>query len=411
MAKNTLNTSWTSDGLLIAKQSVGGDLDGSLQWVASRLDGKRILLSEVSSPIDPSTALGFAKCTSEMLYDLILGIHRRGWTGMVNVDLGVGYKRLFFTAGELVFAGSDLMDDRLGEVIYRHEMITLDQLTDFAVQVDRKTKFGQVLLRSGKFTNTDLWNALKSQVAEIFRSIFFVDHCVIEVREGTAPIEVSFESGTEALLDAAYSFGAQFRGFCRRVRGGARVFPVRLDDGASIATGTFAGDLLQICSELQNIQDILNRSKLADLNTLFAIHKLISCGRLRVEGLSDPVVSHLDGRFTALKSCIDSYQFLHGIVIKSFESAGLALPIRELSDFALSLNQRDDVSIYLDSSGVLSEESIGNILRQCSANLQRLAYFRIRIESLTRYLLQMAGDLLPNEISADLKRSFREISQ
>jgi len=261
MTKNALNTSWTGDGLLIAGSSLGKDFSASTKWVASQLDKGRILLSDASSQLEPSTALGFAKCTSEMLYDLILGIHRRGWTGVVHVDSGFGHKRLFFTAGEFVFAGSDLIDDRLGEVIYRDEMITLDQLTDFAVQVDRKTKFGQVLLRSGQFTNTDLWNALKAQVAEIFRSVFFVEHCIIEVREGAAPLEVSFESGTQVLLDAAFSFGAQFRGFCRRINPGVRVFPILAEDGANPATGTFVGDLLEICKDAVSVEDMLARSK------------------------------------------------------------------------------------------------------------------------------------------------------
>jgi hypothetical protein len=248
-------------------------------------------------------------------------------------------------------------------------------------------------------------------VGEIFRSVFFVDQCVIEVREGTAPIQVSFESGTEAILDAAFSFGAQFRGFCRRIHPGVRVVPVIVDDATRPGAGTFAGDLLQICSDASSIHDVLGRSKLADLNTLAALHKLVAAGRLRVEGLPDPVVSHLDGRFATLKSCIDSYQFLHALTVKAFDGAGLVLPTRELAEFALALNEGGDVSIYLANSGGLTEESIGNILKQCSANLQRLPYFRIRIESLIRYLLQMAGDMLPFDSATSLKRQFREISQ
>ena len=238
-----------------------------------------------------------------------------------------------------------------------------------------------------------------------------MEHCIIEVREGAAPLEVSFESGTQVLLDAAFSFGAQFRGFCRRINPGVRVFPILAEDGANPATGTFVGDLLEICKDAVSVEDILARSKLADLNTLAAMHKLIASGRLRVEGLPDQVVSHLDGRFAALKSCIDSYQFLHALAVKAFESAGIALPKRELSAFALALNEGGDVSIYLAGSGGLTEESIGNILKQCSANLQRLPYFRIRIESLTRYLLQMGGDMLPFDVASSLKRQFREISQ
>ncbi len=411
MTNNALNTSWTSAGLLISGESLGKDFDASQTWKAARIDKGRILLSDQSSQMDPATALGFAKCTSEMLYDLIIGIHKRSWTGIIHVDSGFGRKRLYFKAGELVFAGSELIDDRLGEVIYRDDLITLDQLTNFAVQVDRKTKFGQVLLRSGKFTNTDLWNALKLQVSEIFRSVFLVDRCVVEVREGVPPIEVSFESDAEAMLDAAYSFGAQFRAFCARMHHGVRVFPIVASGIQQPIKGTFVGDLLELCKDGPTVQDVLVRSKLADLNTLVAVHKLIATGWVRVEGLQDPVVGQLDARFAALKSCLDSYQFLHSIAVKAFENSGLAMPVRELSDFALSLNKDGDVSIYLAASGLVTDESISNILRQSSYNLQRLPYFRIRIESLTRFLLQMALDMLPYDIATNLKRDYMEISQ
>ena len=410
MTTNELNANWSEGGLIISASNGTPELEFSKPWKAARLDSRRILTFAEGSESNPEKAQGFARCSADMLYDLIVGMNHRRWSGMIVVDTGFGHKKLYFNSGEFVFAGSDLMDDRLGEVIYRDAVISLDQLTDFAVQVDRKTKFGQVLLRSGNFTNTDLWNALKSQVREIFRSVFLVDSCYIEVHSGTAPIEVSFEDGTEDLLDAAYSFGAQFRAFCARVNQNVRVFPVESPLGGGAVSGTFNGDIMELCKDGPTVRVVLDRSKLAEIYTLMAIHKLTASGRLRLEGIKDPIASKMDGTFGNLKSSIDAYQVLHGLVRAAFAGAGINIPVEELIAFAMSLNHDGGASIYLDNKGALTAESVSNMLQQCAINTHRLPYFQTRVESLTRYFLQMAGDGLPGDASRKLRSEFKEIT-
>lgn len=286
----------------------------------------------------------------------------------------------------------------------------MDQLMSFAVQVDRKTKFGQVLLRSGSFTNTDLWNALKSQVREIIRSLFLVDRCYVEIQTGTPPLEVTFENGTKELLDAAYSFGAQFRAFHKRLGPNVQVTQIESPTGPRFEPGTFAGDIMELTKDSPSLKDVLGRSKLADTNTLVAIHRLVASGYLRLEGITEPLFSKMDGSFGNLKSRIDGYQVLHGLVVPALQSAGLAMPISELTSFALSLNHDGGATIYLDQKGELPAESISSMLQQCASNTHRLSFYQIRIETLTRYLLQIAGDLLPYDIARKVKNEFKEIT-
>ncbi len=81
----------------------------------------------------------------------------RRWSGSVSVEDEWGQKKLYFRDGELVFARSNAMDHRLGEVMYRQGLISLDELTESAVQVTRTLKFGQVLLTRKFFEPCDLW--------------------------------------------------------------------------------------------------------------------------------------------------------------------------------------------------------------------------------------------------------------
>src|SRR5690606_3773150 len=118
------------------------------------------------------------------------------------------------------FARSNIIDDRLGEVIYRWDAISLDQLAESAVKVTRVRKFGQVLLTSGIFSTVDLWNALKMQVRDIVRSIFLVPRVYVEIEGASrpAPSEVVFPEGTSTLIHESYSFGCMLREFIERLR-------------------------------------------------------------------------------------------------------------------------------------------------------------------------------------------------
>ena len=411
MSQKDLQTRWTNEGLLIvgAKAGDGVDIKAST-WRATRLSDKRLLVFADGSGENPTTTSGIAACSSQMLYDLLFGLNHRRWSGMIVVDVGFAKKKLYFSSGECVFAASDLMDDRLGEVIYREAMISMEQLANFAVQVDRKTKFGQVLLKSGEFNNTDLWNALKCQVREIFFSVFLVDNCYIEVYPTAAPVEIAFEEGTDSLLETAFSYGSQFRAFTARIESDTtRVIPSANEHPAKPGSGTFAGDLIELCTDAPLVKDVLVRSKLTPTNTLLVMQKLAAKGYLRFDGLAGAVAAKIESTVGNLKSTIDGYQVLHQLVDSKFSAANMALPIKDLNSFALSLNSGSDAAIYLDANGSLLSESVNDILQQCAANRYRIPYFRNRLGALTRYLLQISGDLLPTDLAKDLRREFQEI--
>lgn len=411
MSQKDLQTRWTAEGLLIASGSDGDGLKQNAEtWKVKRLADRRLLVFADNATENSASTTGMAACSSEMLYDLLFGLNHRRWSGMVVVDLGFAKKKLYFSGGECVFAASDLMDDRLGEVIYREAVISMEQLANFAVQVDRKTKFGQVLLKSGEFNNTDLWNALKYQVRDIFFSVFLVDSCYLEVYPNAAPVEIAFEEGTESLLETAFSYGSQFRAFTSRIETDrTKVIPISSQSLLKPEQGTFIGDIMELCKDTPLVKDVVARSKLAPTNTLLALQKLAAKGYLQFEGLGLAAAAKIESTVGSLKSTIDGYQVLHQIVSSNFSVASMPLPIRDLSDFALSLNAGSDAAIYLDANGALLSDSVNDIMQQCAANRYRIPYFRNRLGALTRYLLQVSGDMLPAELARNVRKEFQEI--
>lgn len=379
-------------------------------WSVTKIDPGRIMLSSKESGSNFESAEGFAKCSIDVLRDLLIGFHHRKRSGLISVDTGFGQKKLFFNRGELTFAGSSLMDDRLGEVIYREGMISLDQLTTSAVQVDRSTKFGQVLLREQIFTNTELWNALKSQVREIFRSVFLVPTVFVEIGEGTPPTEVMFDEGTGLLIENANSDGAQFRAFYQRLNNNTRVDVADGERVSSVAPSSFLSDMIGLSRNHQSIDELLKSSKLSDINTLWVLHRMSCLGYLIFSGMTPLKVPSSDSFFASLRSKLDALTWLQSMTMKAFLAANVPFPVSELQQFVWSLNDGNLAAIYVDDTGLLANECFGNIMSQCRGNIHRISYFETRVDSLIRYVLQMCGDLLPFEAAKTLRKQFAEIS-
>lgn len=413
MSQTDLMAKWTSEGLLIAGGLPGQNdsSQDSKNWSALPLADDRFLVFSKKADENPAAADGFSVCSSAILFDLLLGINHRAWSGMVLVDLGFAKKKLYFSKGDCVFAASDSIDERLGEVIFRAGMISVEQLANFSVQVDRTSKFGQILIRSYEFNNTDLWVALQTQVREILYSIFLVDRCYVEINQQLPRVEIAFEEGTEALLEAAFSHGSHFRAFRRRINPEkTRVMTTDVSEELGLPkAGTFAADFRELCNDAPLIKDVLTRSKLSEVNTLVAVQKLVAKGYLSLEGLTPPAAVSFESPLVGVKSAVDTYQQLHQICRREFDSSGQPWPERELNKFALDLNTPLDSAIYLDAQGSLLTDSINNILHQCVVNPHRVEYFRNRLVALTRYLLQMAGDTLPADAATTVKKEFQEI--
>lgn len=409
MVEPTLTAERSDSQLVVSGPTFTAEFDQG-PWSVTKVDRGRIMLTSRVSGSNFESAEGFAKCSIDVLRDLLIGFHHRKRSGLISVDTGFGQKKLFFNRGELTFAGSSLMDDRLGEVIYREGMISLDQLTTSAVQVDRSTKFGQVLLREQIFSNTELWNALKSQVREIFRSVFLVSTVFVEIGEGTPPTEVMFDEGTGLLIESAHSDGAQFRTFHQRLNSGTRVDVVEGERVSSVAPSSFLSDMLALSRSHQSIDELLKSSKLSDINTLWVLHRMSCLGYLFFSGLTPLKLPSNESFFATLRSKLDALAWLQSMSMKAFVAANISFPVAELQRFAWSLNEGNLAAIYVDDAGLLANECFGNIMSQCLGNTHRISYFETRVDSLIRYVLQVCGDLLPFEASKTLRKQFAEIS-
>lgn len=381
------------------------------QWHASLIgDGKILLeaLPESGSLSDNS----FAKCSIEMFTATLKGLFDQKFSGTVIIHFSAFAKKLYIQKGELVFASSSLMDDRLGEVIYRRGLITIDQMMAAAVQVNRTKKFGKVLIESEGFSNIGLWNALKLQVKEIFNSIFFYEDVFFQVNKGdtNAPTSVFFEEESQDLLAKASQFGEMFREFKSRMN--AEAVGSLLPGGKGISQsadykGTFLGDFSGMIERTPKVAELTNDSKLNVVTTTLALFDLVNRKWVVIDGMD---TGRVDGSAAAeireLKSYLDSYHVFLGVSQKSFKDSNKPFPVSELHAFVKPKYSVHQIPLYLLEEGAIAPGSAKSLFSMLRAGAKEKVISHVI--GLSQFLLQVSCDLLP-EKSADLKQSYREM--
>ena len=417
--ENTFEIQEQSNTLLIKsdffrKNSINYNQSGP-NWIAYAIDNNRLIIQHapIKQQMVTDTDTAMAWTSIEIFTHILKGLNKQGWSGYISVDLGeYGIKGLYLSNGEICFAKSNMIDDRLGEVIYRAGLISLDKMTDYATRVTRSKKFGQVLLETQTFSTIDLWEALKQQIKDIIRSIFLVSHLYYEIKSGVglAPTEILFNEGTSNLIEEFYSFGAMTHGFISRLK---PTFSIEITNDEEILQkcppGSFLGDFIEIIKENPKVDFVLNTSKLSKPNTYIALMNLVNMGICKITEFNLQNVPTYTDSLSILKSKIDAYSILLKEALGIFSANNILFPYKDLKYFALSLNPQGFISIYLDEYGYIDKNCIINMYSQCKNNPERIKFFTLRLDALIKFIVQISNDLLPKDVSKHIKETYISI--
>ncbi len=408
---SSITVSVVSDAIEVRGFSAPEDGKG---WVGQALDEQRILLSHAGADLGVKgrPALQMSG-DSFFLRSQLDGLADRSFSGVVVIDTGYGIKRIFFSSGAIVFAGSSVMDDRLGEVIYREGKISLDDWMASAAQVSKTQKFGQVLISSKIFSNDQLWHALRLQVSQIVRSVFMADRVYVEVMpgEGLAPTEVVFTESVHEMIAAAYSFGVSFRAFLVRLKAESEVVLIKSAEELQerYLQGTFFGDLISLIKTQSNVQEFINLSKLVPYNTIAALCSLVRQGACKIVPEGDEIRRN-EAELASLRSKIDGYSYVLGAVVKAFMEGKKDFPIGDLKSLVSSLQPLSGSSLYVNEQGSLPKDSVLSMFAECVADREQKFFYMARIEAMLQFLLQIAGDNLDFKVAQGLRKDYRAVT-
>lgn len=184
--------------------------------------------------------------------------------------------------GQVTSAGSTLIDDRLGEVIYREGRLTLDTFVDAAGKVTKQLRFGDLLIKSGIFTPVDLYDALASQSRAIMSSLVFYPLVEVEFKENATPPKLELPLG-QTLDDMFEDALGEFR-YVQLFEREARALPaLAVDEEASyLANNDFFRDVLGLVRETPDFAEVVDKtSRLSKPYTVRALFELYLRGVIK----------------------------------------------------------------------------------------------------------------------------------
>jgi tetratricopeptide (TPR) repeat protein len=212
---------------------------------------------------------------------LFLGLRAGKKTGIAVFEQTGAVKKVYFKDGYVLFASSNLDDDRLGECLLRVGAITQEQY-DVSVVLLKKTdkKQGAILLELGILSSKDLVASVQLQVASIILSLFSWRDGSYRFDEGPPPLDdiipLQMSSGNLILEGVRRLDWQTVRDSLPPLETVLRpaTDPVALFQNADLSQNQKA--VLSLIDGKRSIKEICALSKAGDFYTLKVIYILLS---------------------------------------------------------------------------------------------------------------------------------------
>ncbi len=387
------------DGKLVISEDY--DITSSDWGLFSVSDGRYIIQNK-NQKMEAKNGLGW--CSVDMFYRFLLGVVRANSSGVVFVLVGDNVKKIYFNEGNICFAGSDLIDDRLAEVAYRAGYISIDDLVHSTVKVTKDQKFGRVLLNTGIFSKYQLWQSLKSQIKHIVDSIFLSDYVYYEWKEGTslAFTELEFEEDSISMLEKAYGYGQLYRMFCTSVVSDAMIsVDEQVINSYNFQKGTFLYDFISLLKDSPTVSTLITNCK---LNEDYTYAMLLECMSKNICSYSYRFsLTDENSRSHQILVIIKEYERVLSVLKDYFSAEGIDFPSNDIMLFWKNLPLDDKERIYPREDLSLSDFTKDRIKIMCYLNERYFNVYKKTFSSIKKFLLHLSIDSLSLSSSKKLK--------
>lgn len=283
-------------------------------------------------------------------------------TGVLTVTHGGAKKSLYIKAGRVVFASSNLPNDRLGELLLREGKITVEEYEASIKAISKGKRQGKALVEMGALSPKDLWEGVQFQVREIVYPMFQWEEGQFHFEQSQAPekerITVDLDivdltlSGLRR-VDANGSIQAHFaegHTVLERVPGDA-------PDGLE----PYEEHVLNLVDGERSAVEVCRDSEIGDNETLKLLYAMQCIGVLRAKGKK---VHTLDQDFVpedTVTSLMNSFNGMYGTIFKHMVKEVGPIAENVLEKYLGGLReQRKDVfaGVKLQKDGTLDPAAI-----------------------------------------------------
>ena len=364
-------------------------------------------MAVTSSPSSIEKDIDVGRNSLQVFGHLLQGLIRDRWSGTITANTEAWKKRIYLDQGRFCFATSTLIDDRLGEVLYRRDLLTIDQLTELAMKVTNTAKFGQVMRKHGIMSSSQLWYALRTQVISIIKSLFMNERISYLIQCGAQP------AGSLIVIDDCYelvenfkAFNSIFIKFCNSIDDKTFLM-ISKKKSAALPRSSFYGDMLTLIERNRKVKEVVKSSRLSVPYTMTALLELLTMNvcSLNTDFVNKNLLAGVE--LVAVKTAADSYRVMLEKVTAAFARHGCEGELGEVRKFSLTLVHPELRTLVLDCDGEISLNALARVADHCAFDLSQVYFYASKIWTLTRFLVQTAADVLPAEEVQQIMTTYR----
>ncbi|MBN2371662.1 MAG: DUF4388 domain-containing protein [Vicinamibacteria bacterium] len=290
-------------------------------------------------------------------------------TGILTLVSGGARKAVYMKGGRVVFAGSNLPTDRLGEILLREGRVTTEEYEASIRGISKGKRQGRILVEMGALTPKDLWDGVQFQIKEICYSVFQWEEGRFHFEESNLPEKerITIDVDPDELIlvgirrvDANGAIQTRYPELdlvLERVPG---EFPVKLEP--------YEEHVLRLVDGERSVLEICQASEIGENETLKVLYTFHCVGIVRSKGKK---VRPLDQDFVPgedLWSVLNSFNQMYGFVFQYLVREVGPIAENVLEKYLNSLRQsRKDVlvGVKLQKDGTLDsamiEKNLGHV--------------------------------------------------
>jgi len=237
--------------------------------------------------------------------------------GILSVVSGGARKAVYVKGGRVVFASSNLPNDRLGEILLREGKITVEEYEASIQAISKGKRQGRVLVEMGALSPKDLWEGVQFQVREVVYSLFHWAEGQFHFEASTLPekekitVDLDIRDLVLAGIRRVDSSGA----IQARFPEGALVLET-VEERAEGGLEAYENHVLQLVDGERSVVDVCRESEIGDAETLKVLYALLATGLIQTRGKK---VHTLDQDFVpedTLYSVVSSFNQMYGYIYR-----------------------------------------------------------------------------------------------
>lgn len=99
--------------------------------------------------------------------DVLALVGQTGWRGVLSVHEDDYCRRLFLDQGQVIGVQTNVLAERLGQVMFRYGLLSEEQLREIEKSADQGKRFGETAIEHGFLQKEQVYKAIRRQIEEV----------------------------------------------------------------------------------------------------------------------------------------------------------------------------------------------------------------------------------------------------